>query len=108
LAVEAYQIQGEEAMSEQQEFEFEPLNQNERAILHTLFCHLAVEGQTEFTSDDLRELGLDKMLYGDPSKAIGLLFAKAKHFKLIVDTDKRVPSKIESNHQREIKVYRRL
>ena len=90
----------------QQEFEFEPLNQNERAILHTLFCHLAVEGETEFTSDNLRELGLDKMLYGDPSKAIGLLFGKMKHEHLAEDTGRRKPSTWPSNHDREIKVYK--
>jgi hypothetical protein len=108
LAVEAYQIEGEEAMSEQQEFEFEPLNQNERAVLHTLFCHLAVENQETFTSDTIRDLGLDLTLYGEDSKKLGSLLARAVHFKWIEDTGARIPSHIATNHGREIKVYHRV
>lgn len=92
-------------MSQRLDFEPEPLTRCERAVLTTLFCKLVGDAKTEFTSDDLRIYGLDKYLYGDPSKAIGLLFAKAKHFKLIVDTGKRKRSEILTNHSRENKVY---
>ena len=89
-------------------FQPEPLTPCERAVLTTFFCKLVTDGKTEFTSDDLRLYGLDKHLYGDPSHAIGLLFAKAKHYKLVEDTGRRKRSEILTNHSRENKVYRRL
>lgn len=85
----------------------EPLSPCERAVLTTLFCKLVVDNKLEFTSDDLRLYGLDKHLYGDPAHSIGLLFAKAKHYKQIEDTGRRKRSEILTNHARENKVYRR-
>ena len=85
----------------EESYVFEPLNQNERAVLHTLFCHLAVENKETFTSDTIRDLGLDLNLYSN----LGSLLARALHFKWIEDTGARIASHIPSTHGHEIKVY---
>jgi hypothetical protein len=92
-------------LSDQSGFELPPLIACERAVLQTLFCRLTVDGKDTFTSDTIREMGLDKILYGDLDKELGLLCLKAKLFGLTVDTGRRVPSSWPSNHGREIKVY---
>lgn len=85
----------------------EPLTTSERDILEKFFCKLVMDNKVEFTSDDFRDYGLDKELYGEESQKTGLLFWKAKRANFIEDTGRRKASTIETNHFRENKVYRR-
>jgi len=85
----------------EESFVFEPLNQNERGVLHKLFCHLVVENKDTFTSDTIRDLGLDLTLYSN----LGSLLARALHYKWIEDTGARIRSHIASTHGHELHVY---
>lgn len=88
-----------------QDFGPDKLTQNEQALLTTFHCRCVVEGITEFSSDTFRKYELDRALYGDPIHAIGLLFCKAKHFRLIEEIGRK-RSEIPSNHGREIRRYK--
>lgn len=81
----------------------------EQAVWNTLKAHLIVNqinGEpSAFSSDTIRELGLEKSLYGDTQQSLGMLFFKLKRLGLIVEVG-RIRSKIESNHHREIRVYK--
>ncbi|MCJ7424749.1 hypothetical protein MUP01_10855 [Candidatus Bathyarchaeota archaeon] len=90
-------------MSSQSHVDFS-LSSTDRFLYQKLRCHLAVEGKTRFSSDDFRACGLEKFLHGDLCHAIGGVFAKWVHNKLIREVG-RVCSVIPSNHLRKISLY---
>ena len=64
---------------------------------------LNLHRKTRFSSDDLREYGLHKLLR-DPSHQVGAIFAMKVREGEIVEIE-REPSRIPSNHKRKISVY---
>jgi len=83
----------------------------EVAVWNTLKAHIIlaqIDGSNKdgtFSSDTLRELGLEKALYGDTQQSVGLFFFKVKRLGLAVEVG-RTRSTIASNHHREIRVYK--
>jgi len=88
---------------EQAKFDF-AMTERDRFLYQKFRCHLVVEGKKQFSSDDFRACGLEKFLYGDLSHAIGLIFAKWVHNRLIREVG-RTRSLIPSNHFHNIGLY---
>jgi len=80
------------------------LSSTDRFLYQKLRSHLTVEGKTRFSSDDFRACDLEKFLHGDLSHAIGGLFARWVHHRLIREVGS-VRSLIPSNHLRKISLY---
>lgn len=57
-----------------------------------------------FSSDDMREMGLIKLL-PDPKHQVGAIFHAKQSLGIIKEID-RAQSRIPSNHKREIRVYK--
>ena len=80
------------------------LTSQDRFLYQKFRCHLVMEGKTQFSSDDFRAYRLHEFLFGDPSHAIGALFARWVHNKLIKKVG-FVRSKVASNNLRVIRLY---
>jgi len=62
------------------------------------------DGKTQFTSDDFRNYGLHEQ-FNDTQHEIGILFAKLKWHRLIVEIGRK-RSTIPSNHNRRNSVFK--
>jgi hypothetical protein len=80
------------------------LSSTDRFLYQKLRCHLAVEGKKQFSADDFRACGLVAFLHGDPAHAMGAVFAKWVHHKLIREVG-RVRSQVDSNRLRKNALY---
>jgi len=67
-------------------------------------CRLAIESEEHFSSDDFRRFKLDRFMER-PDKEIGTYFAKLKYYGYAEPVGE-VPSAIESNHKRNVDLWR--
>jgi len=91
-------------MSQQVSEEDFRLSPNEQAVWVTFKCKCVVNGVRQFSSDNLRGYGLDKVLYGDEQGKLGSFFRKLLKNGLVKRVG-HVASAVESSHGREIKLY---
>jgi hypothetical protein len=89
------------------------LTERDFKIYGLLWQYLKRKNLSCFTSDDIHECfkkgfgdGEFEDVFPDPTHGVGALLAKCKMNHLIIDTEKRKASNIESNHGHKNSIFR--
>jgi hypothetical protein len=84
------------------------LTEHDFHIYGQLWSYLKTRNLSCFTADTIRECFKDSFeeVFPDPKHGVGAWMAKAKMAQLIIDTNKRLASTVESNHGRKNSIFR--